>query len=185
MTKRNTVMSLSLLFLALLCGGSAFAQVTTIQIGTTLTYTGYYLPFYGYYPDQRSQIIYLASDINGAMAAAGLQAKSHTAGALRPRPDDYLNKPFEAHELLARIRALLRRGTQESSRLRLADLEMDTAARTVVRGGRRIDLKLRRNLIKNDTQSDAQVKARANGCLDRVERDGLSGMVIGNDDPRI
>jgi len=57
--------------------------------------------------------------------------------------DDYLIKPFAFAELSARIRALLRRGTQESSRLRLADLEMDTAARQVRRGGQPIDLKLK------------------------------------------
>jgi len=57
--------------------------------------------------------------------------------------DDYLIKPFAFAELSARIRALLRRGTQESSRLRLADLEMDTAARQVRRAGQTIDLKLK------------------------------------------
>jgi DNA-binding response OmpR family regulator len=53
--------------------------------------------------------------------------------------DDYLAKPFAFTELSARVRALLRRG----ARLRLADLEMDTAARTVTRGGKRVDLKLK------------------------------------------
>src|SRR6266550_613521 len=49
--------------------------------------------------------------------------------------DDYLIKPFAFAELSARIRALLRRGTQESARLRVGDLEMDTAARQVWRAG--------------------------------------------------
>ena len=56
---------------------------------------------------------------------------------------DYLVKPFAFAELSARIRALLRRGAQESTTLRLADLEMNTAARTVTRAGRKIDLKLK------------------------------------------
>jgi len=56
---------------------------------------------------------------------------------------DYLVKPFAFAELSARIRALLRRGSQESTTLRLADLEMNTAARTVARAGRKIDLKLK------------------------------------------
>src|SRR5262249_12860972 len=42
--------------------------------------------------------------------------------------DDYLIKPFAFAELSARIRALLRRGALENTRLRIADLEMDTAA---------------------------------------------------------
>jgi DNA-binding response OmpR family regulator len=57
--------------------------------------------------------------------------------------DDYLIKPFAFAELSARIRALLRRGTQENTRLRLADLEMDTASRQVRRAGQPIDLKLK------------------------------------------
>jgi two-component system, OmpR family, copper resistance phosphate regulon response regulator CusR len=55
--------------------------------------------------------------------------------------DDYMVKPFALAELSARLRALLRRGTPRETRLRAADLEMDTVRRTVTRGGRAIDLK--------------------------------------------
>jgi DNA-binding response OmpR family regulator len=58
--------------------------------------------------------------------------------------DDYLVKPFAFPELLARMRALLRRGTQERQpRLSLANLELDTGARSVSRGGVPIDLTAR------------------------------------------
>ncbi len=57
--------------------------------------------------------------------------------------DDYLIKPFAFAELSARIRALLRRGNQENPKLRVADLEMDTATRQVRRAGQPIDLKLK------------------------------------------
>jgi DNA-binding response OmpR family regulator len=57
--------------------------------------------------------------------------------------DDYLIKPFAFAELSARIRALLRRGVQESLRLQIADLEMDIASRQVRRAGQNIDLKLK------------------------------------------
>jgi DNA-binding response OmpR family regulator len=57
--------------------------------------------------------------------------------------DDYLIKPFAFAELSARIRALLRRGNQENPKLRVADLEMDTATRQVKRAGQPIDLKLK------------------------------------------
>ncbi len=56
--------------------------------------------------------------------------------------DDYLTKPFEIEELLARIRALLRRSEGEEV-LRLGDLEVNTATREVRRGERRIDLTAR------------------------------------------
>ncbi len=55
--------------------------------------------------------------------------------------DDYLVKPFAVAELLARIRALGRRGDHRADPLiTLADLELDTAARLVRRAGRRVDL---------------------------------------------
>jgi two-component system response regulator MprA len=56
--------------------------------------------------------------------------------------DDYLVKPFALEELLARLRALLRRTSpaEPGSQLRFADLELDPAARTVTRAGRRVEL---------------------------------------------
>lgn len=58
--------------------------------------------------------------------------------------DDYLVKPFAFSELLARVRALLRRGkTQSGDTLRLGDLEIDAAGRTVSRGGNELTLTAR------------------------------------------
>src|SRR5437016_239426 len=55
--------------------------------------------------------------------------------------DDYLVKPFAFRELLARVRALVRRKYHtKDPTLRVADLEIDTTARTVRRAGRRIEL---------------------------------------------
>jgi DNA-binding response OmpR family regulator len=55
--------------------------------------------------------------------------------------DDYLTKPFQWEELLARLRALIRRGHQvKDPTLRVYDLEIDTAARTVKRAGQDIKL---------------------------------------------
>lgn len=48
--------------------------------------------------------------------------------------DDYLIKPFELKELLARLRALSRRSTVKSSTLNVADLSLDTRTRVVMRG---------------------------------------------------
>ncbi|HTC37261.1 MAG TPA: response regulator transcription factor [Bryobacteraceae bacterium] len=58
--------------------------------------------------------------------------------------DDYLLKPFAFPELLARIRALSRRGIPESSpRLRIGDLEVDVVGRSVARGGQMLELTAR------------------------------------------
>jgi two-component system response regulator MprA len=56
--------------------------------------------------------------------------------------DDYLVKPFALEELLARVRALLRRRElpADSGILQIADLSLDPAARTVRRGSRLVDL---------------------------------------------
>ena len=58
--------------------------------------------------------------------------------------DDYLPKPFAFQELVARIRALLRRRPDtEPALVKIADLTLDPARRMVMRGDKRIDLSLR------------------------------------------
>jgi two-component system, OmpR family, copper resistance phosphate regulon response regulator CusR len=58
--------------------------------------------------------------------------------------DDYLVKPFAFSELVARVRALLRRGRADQAlRLKLGDLEVDLIARRVQRGGQALHLSAR------------------------------------------
>jgi DNA-binding response OmpR family regulator len=64
---------------------------------------------------------------------------------LQKGSDDYLTKPFAFSDLLARIRALIRRGTgtSELTCLTLGDLSMDILKREVTRSGKLIDLQAR------------------------------------------
>jgi two-component system copper resistance phosphate regulon response regulator CusR len=76
--------------------------------------------------------------------------------------DDYLVKPFEFAEVVARMRALLRRGrTSGATRLSLADLEMDLVTRKVTRAGRKVELTLREfELLEHLLRYEGQVVSR-------------------------
>jgi len=76
--------------------------------------------------------------------------------------DDYLVKPFAFAELIARIRALARRGrAAESPRLGIGDLSMDLWTRKVARGGRSIDLTAREfELLEHLLRFQGQVVSR-------------------------
>jgi two-component system, OmpR family, copper resistance phosphate regulon response regulator CusR len=76
--------------------------------------------------------------------------------------DDYLVKPFAFAELLARIRALMRRGrAAESPRLAVGDLMMDLITRKVTRGGQLVELTVREfELLEYLMRYEGQVVSR-------------------------
>ncbi|HEV2301022.1 MAG TPA: response regulator transcription factor, partial [Stellaceae bacterium] len=77
-----------------------------------------------------------------ALILSALGSVDDRVKGLRAGGDDYLVKPFAFSELLARLEALLRRGSSApaTTRLNVADLELDLLTRTVRRGGRSIEL---------------------------------------------
>src|SRR5437899_6352222 len=88
--------------------------------------------------------------------------------------DDYLPKPFDFNELLARVRALLRRDQIHKSRvIQIADLEIDPAARLVRRGGQEIVLTPREFAL---LEALARNEGRA------LTRDYILERVWGNDE---
>jgi DNA-binding response OmpR family regulator len=83
-------------------------------------------------------------------------------GGLDAGADDYLVKPFAFAELLARIRALARRGrSSDVPRLMVGDLEMDLITRKVVRGEQPVELTVREfELLEYLMRHSAQVVSR-------------------------
>jgi two-component system response regulator MprA len=84
------------------------------------------------------RLIRKTSDVPILMLTAR-QAVDDRVGGLEVGADDFLGKPFAVVELLARLRALLRRSTPQGV-LRYADLELDPAQRLARRGDRPIEL---------------------------------------------
>ncbi|MFN2590956.1 MAG: response regulator transcription factor [Actinomycetota bacterium] len=103
-----------------------------------------------------------------------LTARDATADRVRGLTlggDDYVTKPFSLEELVARIRAILRRtrgSGQRDARFAFADLEMDDDLHEVRRGGRRIDLTATEyNLLRLRLANSPRVLTKSQ-ILDRV-----------------
>ena len=100
----------------------------------------------------RTPVLMLTARETVADRVAGLDA-----GA-----DDYVVKPFDLDELLARVRALLRRSSNgDTSLLRFADVSLDRGAREAARGTRRIELtRTEYNLLELFMRHPRQVLTR-------------------------
>src|SRR6478672_7549868 len=74
------------------------------------------------------------------LRAKGLRGSILMLTAREAGADDYLVKPFAMEELVARMRALTRRGHDGADRLAFADLTLDLRTRVAERGGRSVEL---------------------------------------------
>jgi two-component system, OmpR family, response regulator len=100
------------------------------------------------------------------LVLSALGTVDHRVEGLKAGGDDYLVKPFALAELLARVEALLRRGSAAAGArgamlLRVADLELDRVSRKVNRAGKPIDLTAREfKLLEYLMQHPGQVVTR-------------------------
>ena len=84
------------------------------------------------------------SDRTPVLILSALGTVDDRVHGLKAGGDDYLTKPFAFAELLARIRALVRRGrVSDAPKLAVGDLEMDLVTRKVLRAGKPVDLTVR------------------------------------------
>jgi DNA-binding response OmpR family regulator len=105
-------------------------------------------------------------------------AVHHRVRGLDAGADDYVTKPFSLEELLARVRAALRRARlrDEGRRLRVGDLVLDAGARTVTRGSEPVELTRREfDLLEHLMRQRGQALAREDILADVWGYDFLGG----------
>src|SRR5919106_4296092 len=104
----------------------------------------------------------LAGDRTPVLMLTARDAIDDRVAGLDAGADDYLVKPFALRELLARLRALLRRVETPSQRLAFADLALDPVSRDVWRDERRIELtRTEYTLLEMFLQHPRQVLTRS------------------------
>ena len=124
---------------------------------------------------------FLPALVVGPPSTADDRIREFRAGA-----DQYLAKPFDVRELVARVEALLRRASDPRARLRCGDIEMDLVARTVRCAGRRVDLlptefKLLEYLMRHPDQPLSRAELIQNVWNSRYsERNNVVDVQVGN-----
>ena len=112
-----------------------------------------------------------------------LGGTEHRVSGLDSGADDYLVKPFAYQELLARVRALLRR-SRPADRLRFADVELEAAAHMAWRGSRQLNLTatefdLLEYLLRHPRQVLSREQLLAAVWRDEPDNDNVVAVYIG------
>jgi DNA-binding response OmpR family regulator len=121
-------------------------------------------------------------DATPVLVLTARDALTDKVAGLDAGADDYLVKPFELDELLARLRALVRRGAgRANATLEVADLRLDPATREVSRGSRAVLLSAREFALLQVLMerpgailSRAQLEDRLYGWGEELESNAIS-----------
>ena len=97
---------------------------------------------------------------------------------LQAGADDYLVKPFATEELIARIRALIRRDARGGERLAFGDLALDLSTRTATRGGRDVGLSGREVALLELLLRDPRAVLTRERALEEVWEDAAVPNVV-------
>lgn len=103
-----------------------------------------------------------AGDTTPVLLLTAMGTVEDRVAGLDAGADDYLVKPFDFEELMARIRAMIRRGGERASSVMTSgDLVLDSAARQVTRGGKEITLTAREfDILEYLMQNEGRVLSR-------------------------
>jgi two-component system response regulator MprA len=105
----------------------------------------------------------------GVLMLTARDAVSDRVRGLDAGADDYVVKPFAIQEVVARLRALLRRGDDRSTRLSFAGISLDTETNTVLRGaGERIELTSREAELLEMLMRDPRSVLSRQAAVERI-----------------
>jgi DNA-binding response OmpR family regulator len=110
------------------------------------------------------------------MVLSGRTDLEDRVGALEFGADDYLIKPYAFSEVMARVRALLRRPHELQHKLQVGDLELDTSLRIVTRAGRRIRLSFREYAVLEYLMRNVGRPVSRNMVLEHVWNEKFEGL---------
>jgi two-component system response regulator MprA len=105
-------------------------------------------------------------------------AVADRVAGLEAGADDYLVKPFAMEELVARLRALRRRGRDDRDRLAFADLVLELSTRTAQRGGRSVALTARESALLELLLRNARVVVPRERAIEEIWREAAVPNVV-------
>jgi two-component system, OmpR family, response regulator MprA len=105
-------------------------------------------------------------------------AVADRVAGLEAGADDYLVKPFAVEELVARVRALGRRGRDERDRLAFADLVLELSTRTAQRGGRPVSLTARESALLELLLRNARVVVPRERAIEEIWQEAAVPNVV-------